>query len=139
MVDKMSQLEDQIFEMDREFEGHTARQKRKYDTTLRNELQSLSERLKAEYLTMIQQLGEEYEQETESKLEIQEGRLTQKFLQEKFEYLKDNGEKKRVELAKVLEDQAKLSAANEELEEALMASKREIDHLVGKKKGWLPF
>ena len=135
MSTKISDLEDALFEMDREFEGQTARQQKKFDATLKNELEALMVKLKNEFETKTKEIEEQYEKDTALKLDVQRGKLQQTFLQEKVEYMRDNGEKKRNELAKILDDQAKISAANKELEDALMTSKQELQNLIGNKSG----
>lgn len=140
LASKISKMEDAIFEMDTEFEGQTTRMKKNYDNTLRVELETLTIDLKAKFQAQTETLMEKIDAETELKLSVQEGQLKQEFLKEKMQFLKDNGEKKRTDLAILMKSQAKISAANRELDEALIASKKEIEKLAdSKKKGWWPF
>jgi hypothetical protein len=114
--------------------------KKNYDNTLRVELETLTIDLKAKFQAQTETLMEKIDAETELKLSVQEGQLKQEFLKEKMQFLKDNGEKKRTDLAILMKSQAKISAANRELDEALIASKKEIEKLAdSKKKGWWPF
>uniref|UniRef100_A0A7S4UK20 Uncharacterized protein n=1 Tax=Ditylum brightwellii TaxID=49249 RepID=A0A7S4UK20_9STRA len=137
---KITELEDSIFEMDREFEGQTSRMKRKYDDSLRKELDALSVKLKQEYQVKTTELEQQFQKDTELKLDVQEGNLRQQFLKERLEYLQDNGQEKRKELSGILEQQAHISRAKTELENALMESKKEIERLVAKKQSsWWPF
>ena len=133
-------MEDAIFEMDQEFESQTTRMKKKYDNNLREELKNLTIDLKAKYQAQTDKLIEEKDLEADLKLSVQKGQLKQEFLKEQVHFLKDNGEKKRTNLAKLMESQAKISAANRKLDEALTASRKEIEKLANSKnRGWWPF
>ena len=123
-----------MFEMDREFEGQTARAKRKYDSTLRNELEDLTVRLKSEFEATLKHVADQFEEEKQAEIQMQEKQLRYNFLQE----VSDN---RRNELANTLNSQARLSVVNRELEEALGAAKKELESLNDMKnsKSWWPF
>ena len=142
LVSRISQLEDSIFEMDREFEGQTAKMKKQYDSTLRGELQALAYRLKDEFEVVKRKMDDTYKADLGLQLEVQKNVLRQDFLKAKLDLMSDSGEKMRENLASVLVEQAKISHMNEELERALELSKKEIETLVqnrNKKSGWWPF
>jgi chromosome segregation ATPase len=142
LVQKISQLEDSLFEMDREFEGQTAKMKKQYDNTLREELQTLAGRLKNEFELVKQKMDESYKADLGLQLEVQKNVLRQDFLKEKLDMITDSGEKTRETIAHVLAEQAKISNMNAELEKALERSKKEIETLVenkNKRNGWWPF
>jgi len=122
-----------MFEMDREFEGQTARAKKKYDDTLRKELESLAVKLKTEFEIELNNSENVFEQEKQAELQIQEVQL-------RYKYLQESGDKRRNELAKTLQSQARLSIVNRELEEALEAAKKEIKSLseMQNSKLWWP-
>ena len=111
--------------MDRDYESQNTRMKKQYDRKLREELMKLTVELKEQF----QDEKETISNDTELKLSVKLDRMTQKFLTEKVKYMQDNGEKQRNDLANLLESQAKLSAANRKLEEALTASKKQIEEL----------
>jgi len=142
LVSRISQLEDSIFEMDREFEGQTARMKKQYDNTLREELQAMASRLKDGFDIVKVKLDETYKADLGLQLEVQKNIIRQDFLREKLDLITDSGERTRESLASVLAEQAKISIKNQELERALELSKKEIETLAqnkNKKGGWWPF
>lgn len=142
LVRRISQLEDSLFEMDREFEGQTARMKKQYDNTLREELQALAIRLKDEFEIVKQKMDESYKADLGLQLEVQKNVLRQDFLKEKLDLITDSGDATRRNLANVLAEQAKIASINQDLERALELSRKEIETLAqnkNKKGGWWPF
>ena len=123
MATKINDLENQLFEMDREFEGATVRMKKDFDMNLREELASLSSSLKEENERHQQRLRESFDAELELELAKQNADLTNNFLAEKFKYV-HGGNKEELEVYAVARDRAE--KANAELQLALDASAAEL-------------
>jgi len=137
---KIKQLEDSMFEMDREFEGQSNKMKKQYDTTLRDELQALTVRLKSEYEMKKVQMENTFQQELATKMEVQKNILRQDFLKEKLNFITDSSDTTRRNIAHILEEQARMTQINQELETALELSRKEIETLAANKNnGRWPF
>jgi hypothetical protein len=126
MVDKVSQLEDRLYQMDQEFEVQSGRLKKKWDETLRQELERVRQKVKEEYQFTLD-------------IKVQEERS--KMLGEKLNLLGSINGEKDVELVNLRLQQSQVKKANEKLEQALEDSKRELDRVLALKdqKNWWPF
>ena len=138
----MTELENALFEIDREYEGQTARMKKKFDMQLKEELNELATRLKRQYTTNTERLKDAMQRDTElQKVELS-GKLRQDFLQEKLNYINEMSGTKRDQLSSILQEQAQIKIANQELEAALAASRKELEDIQNMSKkpfGWWPF
>lgn len=133
---KIEKLEEALFQMDREFEGETISMKQNYETSLRDELQTLTNNLKSEFQQETTRLQEQHEKDMSFKLNLKEDEVRQNILEENLGLIKENTQTKRDELVSILEEQSRVSRLNRELEEALEASRKEIEAL-NKKSKWL--
>lgn len=125
MVSKIKTLEEKLHVMDEEFEGQTARMKKQFDNTLRDELGKLTKKLK-----------EDYEFSTEIKLQKARGHM----LQEKLDFIGALNGGKEAELVDLRLKRGQMEQANKKLEEALLQSDSELEALHQRaKKGWWPF
>lgn len=142
MVERVTELENALFEIDREYEGQTARMKKKFDMQLKEELNELATRLKRQYTTNTERLKDAMQRDTElQKVELS-GKLRQDFLQEKLNYINEMSGTKRDQLSSILQEQAQIKIANQELEAALAASRKELEDIQNMSKkpfGWWPF
>jgi hypothetical protein len=126
MVDKVAQLEDRLYQMDQEFEVQSGRLKKKWDQTLRQELERVRQKVKEEYQFTLD-------------IKIQEERS--KMLGEKLNLLGTINGEKDIELVNLRLQQSQMKKATEKLEQALEDSKRELDRVLAVKeqKTWWPF
>lgn len=142
LVERVTELENALFEIDREYEGQTARMKKKFDMQLKEELNELATRLKRQYTTNTERLKDAMQRDTElQKVELS-GKLRQDFLQEKLNYINEMSGTKRDQLSSILQEQAQIKIANQELEAALAASRKELEDIQNMSKkpfGWWPF
>lgn len=110
METKMNALQDQLFEMDQEYEAQTARFKRQYDTQIKEELQRTANKMKQEY---------------EFKLEIalnqeRSAKLSKQLVQV------NGGIDREAELSRMRIQQEQIQKANVKLEQALQDSEQEL-------------
>lgn len=141
---RVSQFEDSIFEMDKEFEQQTVEIKDSYEKTLSIELEVLKNKLKTEFETKTKELEETYEKDMSFQLELQGNYLKQNFLQDKIKFMLGEKDESRRRVSNLLANQAKVTAANKELEETIVELQYEIeafrakrtlvDFLMGKKR-----
>lgn len=125
MVSKIKTLEEKLFLMDEEFEEQSARMKKQFDNTLRDELGKLTKKLK-----------EDYQYATEIKLQEAKGKM----LQEKLDFISTLNGDKDAELVDLRLKRGQMELANKKLEEALHRSDLELEALHQRaKKGWWPF
>ena len=126
MVDKITELEERLFVMDKEFEEQTDRFKKKYDTRMRGEL----EKIKDKVIT-------DYKYKLEIKLEEQKSKL----LAERLDFVNTLSSGKVEQLVNLRIEKDSVNRANEELEKALAMSQAELDKMrqEATKKGWWPF
>ena len=112
---KKESYEGALYEMDTDFEGETAKIKAEFD----KKLEITKEELKQEYKEKLVRVKDTIEKESELKLVEQEGRLKQKFLQEKASYEAEFNARTASDLVQALETQSKLVKENRELKESL--------------------
>ena len=126
LVEKILELEDQLFKMDQEFEAQSGKIKKQFDATLREELERVRKKVKEEYLFTLD-------------IKIQEERS--KMLKEKLDFVGSVNGDKDIELVNLRLKQSQVELANQKLEEALANSKAEMDRIQGLngQKGWWPF
>jgi len=105
-------------------------------------LNELATRLKRQYTTNTERLKDAMQRDTElQKVELS-GKLRQDFLQEKLNYINEMSGTKRDQLSSILQEQAQIKIANQELEAALAASRKELEDIQNMSKkpfGWWPF
>jgi hypothetical protein len=126
LVEKISQLEDQLFKMDQEFEVQSGKIKKQFDATLREELERVRKKVKEEYQFTLD-------------IKVQEERS--KMLKEKLDFVGSVNGDKDIELVNLRLKQSQVELANQKLEEALANSKAEMDRIQGLtgQKTWWPF
>lgn len=112
--------------MDEEFEESSARAKKRFDNTLREELQRVRDKVKEEYQFTMD-------------IKVQEERS--KMLQEKLNFVGSfNGDKDQ-ELVSLRLQQAQVKDTNKKLGDALANAQTELEKIesMSKNKGWWPF
>lgn len=112
--------------MDEEFEQSSAKAQKRFDNTLRDELQRVRNKVKDEYQFTLD-------------IKVQEERS--KMLQEKLNFVGSfNGDKDQ-ELVKLRLQQAQVKDTNRKLEGALENAQEELEKIQGLSKGngWWPF
>uniref|UniRef100_A0A7S1GR98 Uncharacterized protein n=1 Tax=Cyclophora tenuis TaxID=216820 RepID=A0A7S1GR98_CYCTE len=114
MVDKIKILEDQLFEMDTEFEQQSAREKKKYDMTLREEIEKTTKKLKEDY---------------QFSLDIKLKDAKSQMLSEKLDFVNKLTGDKQSELSLLRLQSEKLQVDNHKLEEALDLSRNELEKM----------
>lgn len=112
---KKESYEGVLYEMDTDFEGETTKIKAEFD----KKLEITKEELKQEYKEKLVRVKDTIEKESELKLVEQEGRLKQKFLQEKASYEAEFNARTASDVVQALETQSKLVKENRELKESL--------------------
>jgi hypothetical protein len=111
---KIQLLEDKLFEMDREFEDQTTRFKKQYDTTQRDRLEQIKEKLKMEY---------------QFKLDIQREENKSEQLMKEVDK-EHNRTSQQQELSTLALQKQRLEEANVKLEQALLQSEQEREHML---------
>jgi hypothetical protein len=111
---KILLLEDKLFEMDREFEDQTTRFKKQYDTTQRDRLEQIKEKLKMEF---------------QFKLDIQREESKSKELMKQVDK-EHNRTAQQQELSTLTLQKQRLEEANVKLEQALLQSGKELEHML---------
>lgn len=126
MVEKIKVLEEKLYEMDNEFEQQTAKVKKQYDTTLRNEVARAAAKAKEDF---------------KYTLEIRMQKARSKFLKEKLDFVNNLTGEKQTELVNLRLQEQQVKETNKKLEEALHQSEEELQrlHNLSAKKKWWPF
>jgi hypothetical protein len=126
LVSKIASLEDKLFHMDQEYEQATARFKKQYDTSMKEELERIAEKMKVDF---------------QYKLEIRLEEQKSKLLGEQLSLVNGLTGGRQEELVDLRLRNSRVQKANEALEKALVASKLELERMqVGaQKKVWWPF
>lgn len=124
---KVDQFEDNLFQMDKEFEEQTVVIKNEFDRTMQLELEQLTFKVKEKYAKKASELEEQYERDLSMKLAVQDAKTKQNFLLQKISFISTNEEASRKKLSKILHNQAKIAALNRDLEDTLMEVQKELD------------
>jgi hypothetical protein len=115
MLDKMTKLEDQLFNMDEEFEMQTTKFQKQYDRQKQVELERITDKLKVDL---------------QYKLEIKLQEERSKSLGQQLVELNGNGiSDKQGELSTLRLQQSQIAQANLKLEQALQESTKELDKM----------
>lgn len=115
MMVKMTKLEDQLFNMDEEFEMQTAKFQKQYDRQKQVELERITDKLKVDL---------------QYKLEIKIQEERGKLLGQQLVELNGNGiSDKQGELSTLRLQQSQIAQANLKLEQALQESTQELDKM----------
>jgi hypothetical protein len=115
MLDKMTKLEDQLFNMDEEFEMQTTKFQKQYDRQKQVELERITDKLKVDL---------------QYKLEIKLQEERSKLLGQQLVELNGNGiSDKQGELSTLRLQQSQIAQANLKLEQALQESTKELDKM----------
>lgn len=124
MVAKITELEENLRDMDDEFEHQTAKIKKRYDATLRNKIEDVTKKVKQDYQFSFD-------------IKMKEERSN--MLKEKLDFIDSFGGEK-TKLSSLRLQQEKMKGVNRDLEKALEDSEAELQKLKGlSKKGWWPF
>jgi myosin heavy subunit len=125
-VDKVAQLEDQLFRMDQEFEAQSGKIQKRFDQKLRDELERVRKKVKEEYQFTLD-------------IKVQEERS--KMLAEKLDFVGSVNGDKDIELVELRLKQTQVQSTNRKLEEALETAKAELDRIqnLTQQKPWWPF
>ena len=125
-MDKVSQLEDQLFKMDQEFETQSGKVQKRFDQKLREELERVRKKVKEEYQFTLD-------------IKVQEERS--KMLAEKLDFVGSVNGHKDIELVNLRLKQSQAQSANRKLEEALESAQAELDRIqhLSQQKQWWPF
>lgn len=110
---KMAQLEDKLFEMDKEFEAQTARFKKRYDNQMREELEKTKEKIRSDY---------------NFSLAIQVDKLKSEKLMEELGIVSKTTDKE-AQLSQIRIEKAQLADINKKLEAALEKSTQELEQM----------
>jgi hypothetical protein len=129
----VKRFEDCLFLMDQEFEGQTVEIKNEYDRTMKLELEELTFKIKEQYKLKALELEEQYERDMSMNLAMQDAKSKQSFLQDKLSFISRNEDVTRKRLSNILENQAKIAAANKELDETLIATQKELEAFKAKR------
>lgn len=127
LVAKITELEDKLFQMDQEYEQATTKFKKQYDLRMKDDLEKITEKMKVDF---------------QYKLEIRLEEQKSKMLQDKLGLVNGLTGGRQEELVDLRIRNSRVQKANEELEQALEASRVELEKLQGgasQKKGWWPF
>lgn len=127
MVLKIKTLEDKLFAMDEEFEQQSAKVKKNFDLTLRNEIEKVTTKLKQDYQFSLD-------------IKLEEAKAD--MLAEKLDFVNNLTGDKQNELSILRLKQEKLKVDNRKLEEALEQSEKHFEQFkkeVSGSKGWWPF
>ena len=126
LVDKVAQLEDQLFRMDQEFEAQSGKIQKRFDQKLRDELERVRKKVKEEYQFTLD-------------IKVQEERS--KMLAEKLDFVGSVNGDKDIELVELRLKQTQVQSTNRKLEEALETAKAELDRIqnLAQQKPWWPF
>ena len=125
-MDKVAQLEDQLFRMDQEFEAQSGKIQKRFDQKLRDELERVRKKVKEEYQFTLD-------------IKVQEERS--KMLAEKLDFVGSVNGDKDIELVELRLKQTQVQSTNRKLEEALETAKAELDRIqnLAQQKPWWPF
>lgn len=110
---KMSQLEDKLFEMDKEYESQTSKFKKRYDNQMRDELEKAKDKIRTDY---------------NFRLAIQTDKLKSEKLMDGLGIIAQSTDKE-AQLSQVRIEKAQLAELNKKLEEALQKSSQELENL----------
>lgn len=127
LVSKIAQLEDKLFQMDQEYEQATTRFKKQYDTRMKEDLEKVADKMKVDF---------------QYKLEIRLEEQKSKMLEEQLDLVNGLTGGRQEELVDLRLRNSRVQQANQELEKALEASKRELERIqagVQQKKAWWSF
>jgi hypothetical protein len=113
LVEKITVLEDKLFAMDQEFEEQTARFKRQYDATLREQMEVTKEKLKREMQFKVEiELAKERSKKLMNQAVVENSRTS-----------------KQEELSQLKLKQLHVQELNQKLEEALQSAEMELDNV----------
>jgi hypothetical protein len=113
LVEKIKVLEDKLFLMDQEFEEQTARFKRQYDATLREQMEVTKEKLKREMQFKVEiELAKERSKKLMNQAVVENSRTS-----------------KQEELSQMKLKQLHVQELNQKLEEALQTAEIELDNM----------
>lgn len=126
LVSKIAELEDKLFHMDQEYEQATTRFKKQYDARMKEDLERVADKMKVDF---------------QYKLEIRLEEQKSKLLQDQLGMVNGLTGGRQEELVDLRLRNSRVQKANQELEEALEMSKRELERIQegAQKKGWWPF
>lgn len=127
MVTKITDLEEKLFQMDKEYEAQTAKFKRQYDQKLKQDLERITDKIKTDY---------------QFKLDIKVEEEKSKLLSEKLPDISTVTSGKEGELAELRLKQERINQANLQLEQALEQSALELERLqkaASQKRYWWSF
>lgn len=110
---KMTQLEDKLFEMDKEFEAQTARFKKRYDTQMKDELEKAKEKIRSDY---------------NFSLAIQVDKLKSQKLMDELGVVSRTTEKE-AQLSQIRIEKARLADINKKLEDTLAKTTQELEQM----------
>lgn len=110
---KMTQLEDKLFEMDKEYEAQTTRFKKRYDNQMREELEKARDKIRTDY---------------NFRLAIQTDKLKSEQLMDGLGIVGQSTDKE-AQLSQVRIEKAQLAELNKKLEEALEQSAQELENM----------
>ncbi len=110
---KMTQLEDKLFEMDQEYEAQTTRFKKRYDNQMRDELEKAKDKIRTDY---------------NFRLAIQTDKLKSEKLMDGLGIVAQSTDK-GAQLSQVRIEKAQLAELNRRLEEALQKSNQELENM----------
>ncbi|GAX29277.1 hypothetical protein FisN_16Hh293 [Fistulifera solaris] len=110
---KMTQLEDKLFEMDQEYEAQTTRFKKRYDNQMREELEKAKDKIRTDY---------------NFRLAVQTDKLKSEKLMDGLGIVAQSTDKE-AQLSQVRIEKAQLAELNRRLEEALQKSNQELENM----------
>ena len=110
---KMAQLEDKLFEMDKEYEAQTTRFKKRYDNQMREELEKARDKIRTDY---------------NFRLAIQTDKLKSETLMDGLGIVAKSTDKE-AQLSQVRIEKVQLAELNKKLEEALEQSAQELENM----------
>ena len=127
MVKKIEELENKLFEMDREYEGQTAKFQKEYDEKKKVEIERVTDKIKTDYKFKL-----------EVEVEKEKGRLLSQKLEEESERVEQLNK-----LAEMRMQKEELELVKSKLQLALSNSEDELERLQGsmakKNVGFWPF
>jgi hypothetical protein len=126
LVGKIASLDDKLFHMDQEYEQATAKFKKQYDASMKEDLERIVAKMKVDF---------------QYKLEIRLEEQKSKLLGEQLNLVNGLTGGRQEELVDLRLRNSRVQKANEELEKALVASELELERMQAgaQKKGWWPF
>lgn len=130
--EKKAGYEAALYEMDTEFEGQTDVIRAEFE----KKLEDTKKTLEADYKVKLKKIKSTLEQENNLRLFEQEGRLKQKFLQEKAVFEAEFNSRTADDLVKALEKQSELITENNELKDSLEKVRAELKEIMEIKKGF---